>query len=212
MAGYSGQGMEGFFEKIANDPDCDKGLWHVDNASDDDINYLYKHAFAFVFPSYIEGYGLPLIEAFIREVPVIALTANIGMNIREEILDKGFQEYVAKPIRQRYLSRILVTFLPPELVKSKAKEKASATAPTEKTSTTKPEPKKDNYDMLKADSCTAIFIKAVKEMDLEQLGVSLKELSAKSFGKEADAKIKEAADAFAAYDFKRLTAIAEGIK
>ncbi len=147
-----------------------------------------------------------------REVPVIALTANIGMNIREEILDKGFQEYVAKPIRQRYLSRILLTFLPPELVKSKAKEKASATAPTEKTATTKPEPKKDNYDMLKADSCTAIFIKAVKEMDLEQLGVSLKELSAKSFGKEADAKIKEAADAFAAYDFKRLTAIAEGIK
>ena len=143
-----------------------------------------------------------------REVPVIALTANIGMNIREEILDKGFQEYVAKPIRQRYLSRILVTFLPPELVKSKAKEKTTVS----KKPDTKPEPVRENYDLMKLDPNTEIFIKAVKEMDLESIGVSLKELSGKTFGTGADKKVKEAAEAFSLYDFKRLKAIADAIK
>ena len=103
MAGYSGQGMEDFFEKIANDPDCDKGLWHVDNASDDDINYLYKHAFAFVFPSYIEGYGLPLIEAFIREVPVIASDNDINREVAGEralFFEQDNSEDLAKIINE----------------------------------------------------------------------------------------------------------------
>ena len=34
-----------------------------------------------VFPSYIEGYGLPIIEAFVREVPVIAADTNINHEI-----------------------------------------------------------------------------------------------------------------------------------
>ena len=84
IAGYRGQGMEEFFEKLSSDPDFEKGIWHVDNASDDDINYLYRHAFAFVFPSYIEGYGLPLIEAFIREVPVIAAGNDINREVAGE--------------------------------------------------------------------------------------------------------------------------------
>ena len=76
--------MEEFFEKLSNDPDFGKGVWHVDNASDDDINYLYRHSFAFVFPSYIEGYGLPLIEAIIREVPVIAADNDINREVAGE--------------------------------------------------------------------------------------------------------------------------------
>lgn len=50
------------------------------------------------------------------DVPVIALTATTGGNVREEILDMGFQEYLAKPIKQRYLTKCLLTFLPPEMI------------------------------------------------------------------------------------------------
>ena len=81
FAGFSGQGMDDFFAKLTSDPDYQNGIWHIDNASDDDIDYLYKNAFAMVFPSYIEGYGLPIIEAFVREVPVIASDTNINHEI-----------------------------------------------------------------------------------------------------------------------------------
>ena len=81
FAGFSGQGMDDFFEKLTSDPDYQNGIYHVDNATDDDIDYLYKNAYALVFPSHIEGYGLPIIEAFIREVPVIASDTNINHEI-----------------------------------------------------------------------------------------------------------------------------------
>lgn len=58
----------------------------------------------------------------ISDVPVIALTANAGGNIREEILADGFQEYLAKPIKQRYLLNCLLEFLPPGLLKRVAKK------------------------------------------------------------------------------------------
>ena len=142
-----------------------------------------------------------------KEVPVIALTANVGGNIREEILDKGFQEYIAKPIKQRYLSSILIDFLPPELVHSKVKEKSS-----EKTNEVPvKETVKENSAGFKQDKDVKAFIKAVKEMDLTALKDSLNNLSKKNFDATSDAKLKEAIEAFADYDFKRLKAICVGL-
>ncbi|WP_207424830.1 glycosyltransferase family 4 protein [Desertivirga brevis] len=44
---------------------------HV-NVTDEQLNYLYKNAFVFVYPSLCEGFGLPLLEAFKAECPIIA--------------------------------------------------------------------------------------------------------------------------------------------
>lgn len=52
-----------------------------------------------------------------KNVPVIALTASVGGNIREEVLAMGFQEYLAKPIKQRYLTQLLLDFLPEAVFK-----------------------------------------------------------------------------------------------
>ena len=84
FAGFSGQAMEDFFAKLTADPDYQNGIWHVDNASDDDVDYLYNNCYAMVFPSYIEGYGLPIIEAFLREIPVIASDTGINREIAGE--------------------------------------------------------------------------------------------------------------------------------
>ena len=40
-------------------------------ASDDDLAYFYKHASAYVFPSLNEGFGLPILEAFHHQLPVL---------------------------------------------------------------------------------------------------------------------------------------------
>lgn len=49
--------------------------WHVKETGyvcEDDLRYLYAGAQALVFPSWYEGFGLPIIEAFACGTPVIA--------------------------------------------------------------------------------------------------------------------------------------------
>lgn len=59
------------------------------------------------------------------KVPVIALTATTGSNVRDEILSLGFQEYLAKPIKKSYLLQTLLTFLPPDYIKVEDNRKKS---------------------------------------------------------------------------------------
>lgn len=62
---------------------------------------------------------------YYKEVPFIALTAQNGANVREEMLGLGFQEYLAKPIKRRYLGKCLLDFLPEELIERvKVKDEA----------------------------------------------------------------------------------------
>lgn len=49
-------------------------------------------------------------------VPIISMTANIGEDIRNEMLQTGFQDYLAKPVKVRYLERILLKFLPQDRI------------------------------------------------------------------------------------------------
>jgi len=41
-------------------------------ASDDDLIKLYENAIAFIYPSLCEGFGLPLLEAFQHDCPIVA--------------------------------------------------------------------------------------------------------------------------------------------
>ena len=57
-----------------------------------------------------------------REVPVIALTANV-MNGADKIYrDKGFQGYLAKPINGSLMEAVLLKYLPKELVEYSSEE------------------------------------------------------------------------------------------
>ncbi len=47
-------------------------LVFVQRPSDAVVNYLYKHAYAVAFPTFNEGFGLPVIEAYQHNCPVIA--------------------------------------------------------------------------------------------------------------------------------------------
>lgn len=56
-------------------------------------------------------------DPYMKNVPIIALTANTGANIRNEVKDMGFQEYLAKPIKQKYLLDLLLGFLSKDVLK-----------------------------------------------------------------------------------------------
>ena len=55
-------------------------------------------------------------DHYYKEVPFVALTAKNGANVREDMLALGFQEYLAKPIKRRYLEKCLLEFLPEEMI------------------------------------------------------------------------------------------------
>jgi glycosyltransferase involved in cell wall biosynthesis len=44
--------------------------------NDIELNSLYKHARVFVFPSFYEGFGLPILEAFVNECPICISNAS----------------------------------------------------------------------------------------------------------------------------------------
>ena len=73
-------------------------------------------------------------EAYYKKLPFVALTAQNGATVREEMLSLGFQEYLAKPIKRRYLEKCLLEFLPEELiehVETKAESAAKDAGQTE---------------------------------------------------------------------------------
>ncbi len=45
-------------------------------ASDNELFWLYKNALSFVFPSYYEGFGIPILEAFEAETPCLLANAS----------------------------------------------------------------------------------------------------------------------------------------
>ena len=59
--------------------------------------------------------------ALCREKPMIALTANAISGAREFYLKKGFVGYLSKPVDPKLLEKIIIEFLPEELIATGAK-------------------------------------------------------------------------------------------
>ncbi len=72
FAGYMGWNMEEFASGLKEHPDYDKRIFHLQGLNDEDISGLYRNAKFLAFCSYMEGFGLPIIEALQRGTPVIA--------------------------------------------------------------------------------------------------------------------------------------------
>lgn len=124
IAGHKGWNVDDFLERMERHEDFGKGIWHVNGASDEEIDYLYQHCYALAFPSYIEGYGLPIIESMVRGVPVIAADTPINMEVggeyalyfgqdKPEELVNTVAELISKPETYGALKEKLKNFIPP---------------------------------------------------------------------------------------------------
>ena len=59
-------------QRISTHAELGNRLFWWSDASDAELAFLYSKAAGLVFPSFVEGFGLPLIEALARGVPVLA--------------------------------------------------------------------------------------------------------------------------------------------
>ena len=94
------------------------------------ITILNTHPVDLVFLDYMmpEMNGIDTLEHIrnlpsqkLKQLPIIALTANVINGAREMFLEAGFCEYIAKPIEIDRLERALKTFLPKDLIVLKNK-------------------------------------------------------------------------------------------
>jgi O-antigen biosynthesis alpha-1,2-rhamnosyltransferase len=70
--GRIGWKNERLIERVKNHPELKRRLHMFNDLSDAELEYAYSHAKALVFPSFVEGFGLPLVEAMQRGLPVMA--------------------------------------------------------------------------------------------------------------------------------------------
>ncbi|WP_442754334.1 glycosyltransferase family 4 protein [Methylocystis sp. JAN1] len=72
IVGRAGWQSDALARRIRRHPEYGRRLLWLDKASDADLRRCYERAAALVFPSAIEGFGLPLVEAGGEGLPVIA--------------------------------------------------------------------------------------------------------------------------------------------
>lgn len=58
--------------RVEKHPLFKKNLFMFNKASDTELDYYYKHSRALIFPSFAEGFGLPIVEALYYGLPVFA--------------------------------------------------------------------------------------------------------------------------------------------
>jgi glycosyltransferase involved in cell wall biosynthesis len=81
MIGRYGWSAQAFHQRILNHPEYRRRLFWLDRASDADLGYAYRHAMSLVYPSFAEGFGLPLVEAARYGLPVIASDISVFREI-----------------------------------------------------------------------------------------------------------------------------------
>lgn len=82
IAGSIGWKCDALLTRVRNHPEFNRRLFMFNDLSDTSLEHAYAHASALVFPSYVEGFGLPLVEAMQRGLPAmgsdIAVFREIG--------------------------------------------------------------------------------------------------------------------------------------
>ncbi len=87
LVGRVGWRCEEFQRRLDAHPLLKRRLFVFYDATDSDLDYLYKQARALVIASRVEGFGLPLVEAMRYGVPVIASRIDVFREVGEDYPD-----------------------------------------------------------------------------------------------------------------------------
>ena len=86
IIGKIGWKCEALVERIKRHPQWGKRLFMFNRINDKSLEFAYANARALVFPSYVEGFGLPLVEAMQRGLPAMASDIPVFREIGGEFM------------------------------------------------------------------------------------------------------------------------------
>ena len=72
--------------RIKSHPELGKRLFMFNDLGDTELEYCYRHSKSLVFPSFVEGFGLPLVEAMQRGLPAMASDIPVFREIGADFL------------------------------------------------------------------------------------------------------------------------------
>jgi O-antigen biosynthesis alpha-1,2-rhamnosyltransferase len=72
FVGKVGWKCQSLIERVENHGEHNRRLFMFNDLSDTELEYCYQRSRSLVFPAYVEGFGLPLVEAMQRGLPVMA--------------------------------------------------------------------------------------------------------------------------------------------
>jgi len=72
FAGKIGWSKDDTISRIQTHPEKNKRFFFIENPSDSEVNLIYQYSKSIVAASYDEGFGLPIVEAALHQVPTIA--------------------------------------------------------------------------------------------------------------------------------------------
>ncbi len=87
IVGKKGWMVDALINRIHSHDQYNKKLFHWDNLNDDELTYCYKNSKVLLFPSFIEGFGLPIIEGLNNKLPVLASDIPIHREVGKEFID-----------------------------------------------------------------------------------------------------------------------------
>ncbi|APC16776.1 glycosyl transferase [Pseudomonas frederiksbergensis] len=86
IAGRIGWKCDALIERIREHPELNARLFMFNTLSDKSLEYAYSKATSLVFPSYVEGFGLPLVEAMQRGLPAMGSDIPVFREIGGEFM------------------------------------------------------------------------------------------------------------------------------
>lgn len=86
IAGRIGWKCDTLLARVRDHPQLNKRLFMFNDLSDTSLEYAYSHARSLVFPSWVEGFGLPLVEAMQRGLPAMGSDIPVFREIGGEFM------------------------------------------------------------------------------------------------------------------------------
>ncbi|BBP62423.1 glycosyltransferase family 1 protein [Pseudomonas sp. St316] len=86
IVGKIGWKCEALIERIERHPHLNSRLFMFNNLADQSLEHAYRHSTALVFPSYVEGFGLPLVEAMQRGLPAMGSDIEVFREIGADFM------------------------------------------------------------------------------------------------------------------------------
>ena len=81
IAGAPGWQVDALLARLHNHPERGRRLFVFNDLSDAELDWCYTHASCLVYPSFAEGYGLPIAEAGWRGLPVLLSDTEIHREV-----------------------------------------------------------------------------------------------------------------------------------